>query len=78
VLPVPAKPDDQVTQAAAAITAAWAEGSGLRRQRIELLLPLIGATDLDDWPGGIRQQFKAIQPMVEGILRSVKQASSPR
>ena len=32
---------------------------GLHRQSVELLLPLIGATDLDDWPGGIRQQFKA-------------------
>ena len=37
--------------------------AGIRRQRIELLLPLIGATDLDDWPGGIRQQFKAALPM---------------
>lgn len=46
----------------------------MKRQRVELLLPLIGATDLDDWPGGIRQQFKAAQPMVESILRAVKQA----
>ncbi len=37
--------------------------AGIRRQRVELLLPLIGATDLDDWPGGIRQQFKAVLPM---------------
>ncbi len=25
------------------------------------------------WPGGIRQQFKAIQPLVEGMLRTLKQ-----
>ncbi len=37
--------------------------AGVRRQRVELLLPLIGATDLDDWPGGVRQQFKAVLPM---------------
>jgi hypothetical protein len=49
---------------------------GVRRQRLELLLPLIGATDLDDWPGGIRQQFKAAQPMVESLLRSLKQDES--
>lgn len=47
-----------------AIEAAWQ--AGIKRQRIELLLPLIGATDLDDWPGGIRQQFKAAAPLVEG------------
>ena len=37
-----------------------AHAAGVRRQRMELLLPLIGATDLDDWPGGIRQQFKVL------------------
>jgi len=45
----------------AAAVRAWQ--AGIRRQRVELLLPLIGATDLDDWPGGIRQQFKAALPM---------------
>lgn len=61
----------QVNQAVAAIEAAWK--AGIKRQRIELLLPLIGATDLDDWPGGIRQQFKAAAPLVEGILKQLKQ-----
>ncbi|WIA29393.1 hypothetical protein OEZ86_011897 [Tetradesmus obliquus] len=60
-----------VNQAVAAIQAAWK--AGIKRQRIELLLPLIGATDLDDWPGGIRQQFKAAAPLVEGILKQLKQ-----
>lgn len=45
----------------------------MKRQHVELLLPLIGATDLDDWPGGIRQQFKSAQPLVESILRTLKQ-----
>lgn len=63
--------DVQVNQAVAAIEAAWK--AGIKRQRIELLLPLIGATDLDDWPGGIRQQFKAAAPLVEGILKQLKQ-----
>jgi hypothetical protein len=61
----------QVNQAVTAIEAAWK--AGIKRQRIELLLPLIGATDLDDWPGGIRQQFKAAAPLVEGILKQLKQ-----
>lgn len=36
--------------------------------QVEFPLPLIGATDLDDWPGGVRQQFKAARPMVDNIL----------
>ncbi|KAG2492415.1 hypothetical protein HYH03_009358 [Edaphochlamys debaryana] len=71
IVPLPEGPAQQVQQAVQAIEAAWRDG--VKRQRLELLLPLIGATDLDDWPGGIRQQFKAAQPMVESILRSVKQ-----
>ncbi|KAL6756169.1 hypothetical protein V8C86DRAFT_2654345 [Haematococcus lacustris] len=70
-LPVPTRPSEQCVQAAAAVEAAWK--SGCARQRVELLLPLIGATDLDDWPGGVRQQFKAIQPLVEQMLRTLKQ-----
>jgi hypothetical protein len=51
-----------------AIETAWQ--AGVKRQSVELLLPLIGATDLDDWPGGIRQQFKAAAPLVESeVLR---------
>jgi hypothetical protein len=58
----------QISQAVTAIESAWQ--AGIKRQRVELLLPLIGATDLDDWPGGIRQQFKAAAPLVEGMLRT--------
>ena len=36
--------------------------AGVKLQRVEILLPLIGATDLDDWPGGIQQQFKVPAP----------------
>ena len=39
--------------------------------QVEFVLPLIGATDLDDWPGGVRQMFKAAAPMVEEILRNI-------
>lgn len=68
---VPSSPERQVAQAVEAIKSAWE--AGISRQRVELLLPLIGATDLDDWPGGIRQQFKAAAPLVEQALRALKQ-----
>ncbi|BBN09923.1 hypothetical protein MPTK1_4g23770 [Marchantia polymorpha subsp. ruderalis] len=41
---------------------------GIKRMQLEVLLPLIGATDLDDWPGGIQQQFKAAGPVVTSLL----------
>lgn len=65
---LPAGRDETVQQATAAINAALADGN--RLLDVEFLLPLIGATDLDDWPGGVRQQFKAAAPMVEDILRN--------
>lgn len=59
-----------VRQAYQSCKTAW--NAGIKRQKIEIILPLIGATDIDDWPGGIRQQFKAAQPMVEDILTQLK------
>ena len=66
----PQNSSEIVKQAFQSCKAAW--NDGIKRQRIELLLPLIGATDIDDWPGGIRQQFKAAQPLVEDLLVQMK------
>ncbi len=44
---LPKGPEQVVDQALLAVQRAWADG--IRRQSLELLLPLIGATDLDDW-----------------------------
>ena len=35
---------------------------------VELLLPLVGATEIDDWPGGVRQQYRAARPLVERLV----------
>jgi hypothetical protein len=67
---VPRGPQAVAQQALAAALAA--HRGGVRRQRHEWLLPVSGASDLDDWPGGIQQQFKAIGPMVEQFLRALK------
>ena len=56
----------QVRLASAATQRALADGLGA--QRVELELPLIGATDLDDWPGGTRQQLRALQPLLMQLL----------
>ncbi len=44
---VPKGPEEVVDQALGAIRRAFQDG--ITRQQVELLLPLIGATDLDDW-----------------------------
>lgn len=68
----PTSIEDQIRQAAVALRNAE---NGLdsiepiHRHSIRLLLPLIGATELDDWPGGAKQQMEAAAPLVESILK---------
>eukprot|EP00951_Prasinocladus_malaysianus_P046900 scaffold648045_cov35-Prasinocladus_malaysianus.AAC.2 len=65
---VPRGPEETAQQALAACLRAYK--GGIMKQRMELLLPLIGATDLDDWPGGVQQQFKVRQAAsVPNIVR---------
>ena len=47
VYAIPQNAEQVSQQALAASLRAYADGKS--RQRLELLLPLIGATDLDDW-----------------------------
>lgn len=42
---------------------------GVKRHSVRLLLPIIGATELDDWPGGARQMMEAASPLVKDILK---------
>lgn len=44
---LPRGPGETVSNAAAACQRALE--AGVKRQRVEMLLPLVGATDLDDW-----------------------------
>tara|TARA_B100000401_G_C52731968_1_gene684036 strand:+ start:179 stop:1078 length:900 start_codon:yes stop_codon:yes gene_type:complete len=66
---LPKSPREQVGQAAEAVRRAAANGK--KQLAIEFTLPLIGATDLDDWPGGIRQQYQAVAPMVGELLKQI-------
>ena len=66
---LPTSVDDQVRQAAASLKRANQDGK--HRHSIRLLLPIIGATELDDWPGGARQMMEAANPLVEQIVRGM-------
>ncbi|CAM9797510.1 unnamed protein product [Scytosiphon promiscuus] len=64
---LPMSNDVQVEQATRAVWKALSDGKN--RQILRLSLPLIGATEMDDWPGGDRQRYKACGPMVDTLLR---------
>mmetsp|Transcript_21078 Transcript_21078/g.66789 ORF Transcript_21078/g.66789 Transcript_21078/m.66789 type:complete len:252 (-) Transcript_21078:83-838(-) len=71
VYPMARGPETIVEQALGAVQRAYDDGA--RRMSLEMLLPVPFATDLDDWPGGIRQQFKVAAPMVQDLLKGLKQ-----
>ena len=75
VAPLPRDGRETAQQASAALRRAL--DAGLRRCRVELLLPLIGATDLDDWPGGVRQQGQAAKPLVAELIRGLGLPAPP-
>lgn len=50
------------------------QSATLTPNAVSILLTLCTPPQPHPRPGGIRQQFKAAQPMVESILRAVKQA----
>ena len=70
--PPPRSSTDITSQAIDSIKSAYFNGRQTR-QIVDLILPLIGSTEIDDWPGGLRQQFKAAVPLVERILKHLKQ-----
>jgi hypothetical protein len=71
---LPTSVDDQVRLCAQSIQRASSPGNDddrIVRQNVRLLLPVIGATDLDDWPGGARQMMVAAVPLVESIMAAL-------
>ena len=66
---LPTSVDDQVRQAVVSLQRASQDGR--HRHLIRLLLPVIGATDLDDWPGGARQMMEAAYPLVTSIVQGI-------
>lgn len=63
-------------QAAGAAIRAWRDG--VKRQKIESMLPILkveAEMDPMDWPGGMRQQLKVATPLAECVLRGLKAQS---
>lgn len=50
---------------------------------VELPLPVTGGTELDDWPGGIKQKYATLVPMLKETMKQLafsptEQSSSPQ
>ena len=39
---------------------------------VEMPLPVTGGTELDDWPGGIKQKYATLKPMLNEIMKYLK------
>lgn len=72
--PLPRSPEEAADSAASAV--ARCLQAGINRVSVELPLPLLFKTDLDDWPGGIRQQFKVAAPMTERMLVELRRVAN--
>jgi hypothetical protein len=66
---LPTSVEDQVRQVADAIRKASL--ASVHRHAVRLLLPVVRSTELDDWPGGVRQMVEAADPLVDQILRQL-------
>ncbi|KAJ1415098.1 hypothetical protein B484DRAFT_162049 [Ochromonadaceae sp. CCMP2298] len=47
---------------------ASAQAASLPLVRVDIPLPVTGGTELDDWPGGIRQKYLCLQPLLAETL----------
>lgn len=71
---LPKSTKEQIQLASAAIKNALS--CGIKDMEVTFNLDLIGATDLDDWPGGIRQQYQSASPMIEALMKSINDSSA--
>ena len=61
---------------AVAVSISQARAAGVKLGIVEIPLPVTGGTELDDWPGGIKQKFDTLVPMLEPVLRKLNFSSS--
>lgn len=61
-------------EAAQSVISAKDDGKPL--VRIEIPLPVTGGTELDDWPGGIRQKYNTLRPLLCEMLKELNFSST--
>eukprot|EP01036_Dinobryon_divergens_P029055 gene29055-38107_t len=48
-----------------------AKRDNIRAVLVEIPLPVTGGTELDDWPGGIKQKYSTLRPMLVETMKSL-------
>jgi len=67
MLKTPETLQEMMVDAANAVSSAM--GQGVKRISVEVPLPITGGTELDDWPGGIKQKYGTLRPMVGEMMK---------
>ena len=52
-----------------AIAIKSAKENSVKLALIDIPIPVTGGTELDDWPGGIRQKYTVLQPMLKSMMK---------
>lgn len=77
-LSTPATIDSMMVEVGNAVAAFQANPSSSRVGIVELPLPVTGGTELDDWPGGIRQKAQTLSLMLPSTFTTLNFSSSAR
>jgi len=67
LLRTPESISSMMREVASSVVCAKSDGLGL--VRVDIPLPVTGGTELDDWPGGIKQKYTTLRPMLMEALR---------
>jgi hypothetical protein len=59
-----------ITESASSILEA--RKNGLPLVSIEFPLPITGGTEVDDWPGGIKQKYNTLRPLLVEMMKLIK------
>jgi hypothetical protein len=62
----------QVMMAEAGFAMSQARKVGLPLGLVDVPLPVTGGTELDDWPGGIKQKYSVLRPMITVVMKSLE------
>lgn len=54
-----------------AVGIANAQADQIPLTRVQVPLPVTGGTELDDWPGGIRQKYATLRPMLLETMKAL-------
>lgn len=60
----------------AAIAVSKAHTSNVKVALVEVPIPVTGGTELDDWPGGIKQKYSVLRPMMIEMMASLNFTAS--